>query len=165
MCTGGNGAGYLPTHSNQTVTSRSGLLSGNIWENLSSWMPQRESSAQPVTTNDSRFPGRGRTLSSQTSTGDHDSTLQARLLDSSNSPERISVTATIGGEPNLAGRQPAVDTSATATRPLGQQGSIPSDENIQKLVAMGFEKTQVEVALAASEGDLNVAVEILSQQG
>ncbi|XP_055808663.1 rhomboid-like protein 15 isoform X2 [Solanum dulcamara] len=104
MCTGGNGAGYLPTHSNQTVTSRSGVLSGNIWENLSSWMPQRESSlsAQPVT-DDSRFPGRGRTLSSQTTTGNHDSTLQARLLDGSSSPERISPTATIGGERSLAG--------------------------------------------------------------
>lgn len=167
MCTGGNGAGYLPTHSNQTVTSRSGVLSGNIWENLSSWMPQRESSlsAQPVT-DDSRFPGRGRTLSSQTTTTNHDSTLQARLLDGSSSPERSSPTATIAGERSLAGRLSAVDTTTTATRPLGQQASIPSDEEVQKLVAMGFEKTQVEVALAAAEGDLNVAVEILmSQQG
>ncbi|XP_047253318.1 rhomboid-like protein 15 isoform X1 [Capsicum annuum] len=163
MCTGGNGAGYLPTHSNQNVTSRSGVLSGNIWENFSSWMPQRESSAQPVT-DDSRFPGRGRTLSSQTTTGNHDSTLQARLLDGSSSPERISPTATIGGDQSLAGRLSAADTTDTPTRPLGQQGSIPSDEEIQKLVAMGFEKTQAEVALAAAEGDLNVAVEILSQQ-
>ncbi|XP_009615889.1 rhomboid-like protein 15 isoform X1 [Nicotiana tomentosiformis] len=164
MCTGGNGAGYLPTHSNQTVTSRSGVLSGNIWENLSSWMPQRENSAQPVA-DDTRFPGRGRTLTSQTSTGNQDSTLQARLLSGSESPERISAPAAIGGERSLTGRQSAVDTTAGATRPLGQQGSIPSDEKVQKLVAMGFEKTQVEVALAAAEGDLNVAVEILSQQG
>ncbi|CAN4118740.1 unnamed protein product [Withania somnifera] len=169
MCTGGNGAGYLPTHSNQTVTS-SGVLSGNIWENLSSWMPQRENSAQPLI-NDSRFPGRGRTLSTQATTGNHDSTLQARLLDGSSSPEHISPPATIGGDRSLAGRLTAVDTTATATatatRPLGQQqGSTPSDEKIQKLAAMGFEKTQVEVALAAAEGDLNVAVEILmSQQG
>ncbi|KAK4345852.1 hypothetical protein RND71_036028 [Anisodus tanguticus] len=163
MCTGGNGAGYLPSHSNQTVTSRR-VLSGNIWENLSSWMPQRESSAQPAT-DDSRFPGRGRTLTSQSTTGNHDSTLQARLLSGSNSPESISPTETIGGERSLAGRQSAVDTTSAATRPLVQQGSIPSDEEIQKLVAMGFEKTQVEVALAAADGDLNVAVEILSQQG
>lgn len=127
-------------------------------------MPQRESSAQPVT-DDSRFPGRGRTLTSQTSTGNHDSTLQARLLSGSNSPERISAPAAIGGERSLIGSQSAVDSTAGATILLGQQGSIPSDEKVQKLVAMGFEKTQVEVALAAAEGDLNVAVEILSQQG
>jgi len=40
------------------------------------------------------------------------------------------------------------------------------DEELKKLVGMGFEKTQAEVALAAADGDPNVAVEILmSQQG
>lgn len=58
---------------------------------------------QPVT-DDSRFPGRGRTLTSQTSTGNHDSTLQARLLSGSNSPERISAPTALGGERSLTGR-------------------------------------------------------------
>nr|GFB71549.1 rhomboid-like protein 15 [Tanacetum cinerariifolium] len=43
-------------------------------------------------------------------------------------------------------------------------GRVPSDAEIQKLVAMGFDKTQVEVAIAAADGDLNVAVEILMTQ-
>ncbi|KAI8560001.1 hypothetical protein RHMOL_Rhmol04G0220800 [Rhododendron molle] len=44
------------------------------------------------------------------------------------------------------------------------QGLVVSEEKIQKLVAMGFERTQVEVAVAAADGDFNVAVEILMAQ-
>jgi len=76
VCTGGNPSGYIPTHTSQNSTRYilntvgftpnhtdhtryiliyifkfilswvSGLLSGNIWRNLSSLMPQREVSTQ-----------------------------------------------------------------------------------------------------------------------
>ncbi|XP_024027007.1 rhomboid-like protein 15 [Morus notabilis] len=168
LCTGGNPSGYIPTHSSQSTTS-SGLLSGNVLRNLSSWMPQRETSAQPTV--DPRFPGTGRALGSgrtQTATADNsESNLQARLLDDS-SPQRSSDTATIGTGQQLSDERRAAENAATVTSaiPARHQGSVASDEQIQKLVSMGFERTQVEVALAAAEGDLNVAVEILmSQQG
>ncbi|KAL5808525.1 hypothetical protein ACOSQ3_029216 [Xanthoceras sorbifolium] len=72
--------------------------------------------------------------------------------------------AAIGtGEQLSDRRQPAVDNAVAASRgPATHQVSIASDEEIQKLVSMGFEK--VEVALAAADGDLNVAVEILMSQ-
>ncbi|XP_050230019.1 rhomboid-like protein 15 isoform X2 [Mercurialis annua] len=133
MCTGGNPTGYIPTHSNQNTNS-SALFSGNTWRNLSSWIPQRETS--PQSAEDSRFPGRARTLGAVERPSD--------------------------------GRRLIVDNAVAAAleRPTRHQDSAASDKQIQKLVSMGFEKTQVEVALAAAEGDLNVAVEILtSQQG
>ncbi|KAL5806315.1 hypothetical protein ACOSQ4_029048 [Xanthoceras sorbifolium] len=162
LCTGGNPSGHIPTYSGHNTNS-SGLFSGNIWRNLSSWMPQRETSSQR--TQDSQFPGRGRTLGSGQLPVNSDSNLEARLLDNS-SPDRPA--AAIGtGEQLSDRRQPAVDNAVAASRgPATHQVSIASDEEIQKLVSMGFEKTQVEVALAAADGDLNVAVEILmSQQG
>lgn len=168
MCTGGSPSGYLPTYSNQSASS--GLLSGNVWRNLSSWMPQRETSAQSA--GDSRFPGTGRTLASgrntNASTVNSDLGLQARLLDGSSSPNNPSNTAVVAGQPILDGRRPVVENAAAAadTGFQGHQVPVVSDEEIQKLVAMGFERTQVEVALAAADGDLNVAVEILmSQEG
>lgn len=39
-----------------------------------------------------------------------------------------------------------------------------NDEAIQNLVAMGFEKAKAEIALAAANGDLALAVELLSSQ-
>ncbi|KAL2453590.1 Uncharacterized protein Adt_48910 [Abeliophyllum distichum] len=112
MCTGGNTTGYIPTHSGQNTTS-SGFLSGNAWRNLSSWMPQRESNAQPTQDSD---------------------------------------------------RPPAANGTGIPTRLTSNQGSVASEEEIQKLVAMGFERTQVEIAMAAADGDTNVAVEILMSQ-
>ncbi|KAL9428291.1 hypothetical protein AB3S75_030307 [Citrus x aurantiifolia] len=163
LCTGGNPSGYIPTYSGQN-TSSSGLFSGNIWSNLSAWMPQRETSSQP--TQDSRFPGRGRTLSSSQSPVHVDSNLQARLLDNSSPENRSHMIVTETGDRLSDERQPALGTAVAVDRvPAGQQGAVVSDEEIQKLVSMGFDKTQVEVALAAADGDLNVAVEILSQQG
>ncbi|KAF5473996.1 hypothetical protein F2P56_005939, partial [Juglans regia] len=167
LCTGGNSAGYIPTHSSQNTTS-SGLLSGNIWRNWSSWMPRRESFAQSTQDNQ-RFPGRGRTLGvvqSQTVSADNsDSNLQARLLDNSSPNHSLDVAATGTGQRLSDGRRQAADNPA-ALVPARHQGSVASEEEIQKLVSMGFERTQVEVALAAADGDLNVAVEILmSQQG
>ncbi|CAN1277978.1 Rhomboid-like protein 15 [Linum perenne] len=154
LCTGGNPTGYIPTYSGQN-TSPSGNLSGNIWRNISSWMPQRETSSQPE--QDSRFPGRARTLVSGqnpiTPSGNSDANLRARLLDNTSSDDSSHATESVARQQLPDGRyhlsSPAV-----------------SDDQTQKLVAMGFEKTQVEVALAAADGDVNVAVEILmSQQG
>ncbi|CAK9137888.1 unnamed protein product [Ilex paraguariensis] len=167
MCSGGNPSGYIPTYSSQNTTS-SGLLSGNIWRNLSSWVPQRETSVQSGQ-DSNRFPGAGRTLGSarsQTVPGvNSDSSLQARLLDNSVSPNHQSNPAPAGGGQHISnGRQAVVDSPAPAIVVQGNQGSIASDEEIQKLVAMGFERTQVEIAVSAADGDLNVAVEILMSQ-
>ncbi|KAH9737753.1 Rhomboid-like protein 15 [Citrus sinensis] len=116
-------------------------------------------------TQDSRFPGRGRTLSSSQSPVHVDSNLQARLLDNSSPENRSHMIVTETGDRLSDERQPALGTAVAVDRvPAGQQGAVVSDEEIQKLVSMGFDKTQVEVALAAADGDLNVAVEILSQQ-
>ncbi|KAG5044001.1 hypothetical protein GLYMA_03G206200v4 [Glycine max] len=167
VCTGGNPSGYIPTHTSQNSTT-SGLLSGNVWRNLSSFMPQREVSAQ--STEDSRFPGRGRTLGAvQGQTASHlhsDSNLQARLLEDS-SPNSPLDSSTPSNPQRLSEGRHSVDNVATAAAGVPQnQGAAVSEEGIRKLVSMGFDRTQVEVALAAADGDLNVAVEILmSQQG
>ncbi|XP_052175775.1 rhomboid-like protein 15 isoform X2 [Diospyros lotus] len=170
LCTGGNPSGYIPTYSSQNTTS-SGLLSGNIWRNLSSWMPQRQTSAQS-TEDSSRFPGTGRTLASarsQTaSTVTSDSSLQARLLDNSSiTSHPLERTASGANQQIVNGRQsPVGGPTATTGGIARQQGYVVSEEEIQTLVAMGFERTQVEVAVAAADGDLDVAVEILmTQQG
>ncbi|KAI3696823.1 hypothetical protein L6452_29398 [Arctium lappa] len=167
MCTGGDPSGYIPTYSTRNTAS-SESLSGNMWTNLSSWMPRREVSSQSTEEN-SRFPGRGRTLGAPqmetVSNNSSDSSLQARLLES---PVRPSTQEPIGaGQQRNDRRQPGIDNTAAAAMgaPVGQV-KVASDEEIQKLLAMGFDKTQVEVAIAAADGDLNVAVEILmSQQG
>ncbi|BAT86379.1 rhomboid-like protein 15 isoform X1 [Vigna umbellata] len=163
VCTGGNPSGYIPTHTNQNSTG--GLLSGNIWRNLSSLMPQREVSTQ--STEDSRFPGRGRTLGSgQDQAPSHlhsDSNLQERLLEDS-SPNNPLVSSTPSNTHQLSeGRHSAVNVATTTAVPQ-HQGAVVSEEGIKKLVSMGFDRTQVEVALAAADGNINVAVEILMSQ-
>ncbi|KAE9590770.1 hypothetical protein Lal_00023279 [Lupinus albus] len=163
VCTGGNPSGYIPTHTSENSTS-SGILPGNIWRNLSSFMPQREAPAQP--NENSRFPGRGRTLGAgqgQTASDLHsDSNLQARLLDNS-SPNHPLDSPTLSTTQQLLGGRHSADNAATAVVPP-HQGAVASEEEIKKLVSMGFDRTQVEVALAAADGDLNVAVEILMSQ-
>ncbi|KFK35111.1 hypothetical protein AALP_AA5G237700 [Arabis alpina] len=166
MCTGGNPSSYMPTYSVQNTTS-SGFSTGNAWRSLSSWLPQREASNQ--SSEDSRFPGRPRTLSTARDptapAGETDPNLHARLLEDSSSPDRLSdATVTSMTEPNPTTRQ--VPIANAAVLPPSQGRGAASEEQIQKLVAMGFERTQVEVALAAADDDLTVAVEILmSQQG
>lgn len=168
LCTGGNPSAFIPTYSNQGTTS-SVLFSGNLWRNLSSWIPQRETS--PQSTQDSHmFPGRGRALGSgrgqAVSDGNPESNLQARLLDNSDS-EHTSDAVIGTGQQLSDGRRTTVNNTvaAAAEFPVHHQDYVASEEEIQKLVSMGFERTQVEVALAAADGDINVAVEILSQQG
>lgn len=164
LCTGGNTSGYIPTHSSPSPTS-SGVLT-NLWSQLPSWTPQRDTSSQ--STHDTRFPGRGRTLGNAMGRSDaspgltSDSNLQTRLLDNTSPDGQSDRTAVNSG----GGRQAAVNSTTEPAVPPPEQGSIVSNEGIQKLVAMGFERTQVEVALAAADGDLDVAVEILmTQQG
>ncbi|PIA54161.1 hypothetical protein AQUCO_00900608v1 [Aquilegia coerulea] len=161
LCTGGNLSGYIPTH---TSPNTSPSLSGNLWRNLSSWIPGRETTTVQ-SAQDSRFPGRGRTLLSSDNQApsalSSDSSLQARLLDPNHLLE-TTVNSTANQIPD--GRQSNVDSAAVV--PTHYQGSDSFDEELRKLVAMGFEKTQAEVALTAADGDSNVAVEILmSQQG
>ncbi|KAI3447361.1 hypothetical protein Pfo_004026 [Paulownia fortunei] len=169
MCTGSSTSGYIPTYTSQSTTS-SGLLSGNMWRNLSSWMPQRERSAQMQTAEDSdRFPGRGRSLGSGTnqaaSVANSDSSLQTRLLDDGNNLDQASHPAEIeGGQRISDGRLSIVNSAVMPTRTQNNQGPVASEEEVQKLVAMGFDRTQVEVAIAAADRDLNVAVEILMSQ-
>ncbi|KAK7337362.1 hypothetical protein VNO77_17929 [Canavalia gladiata] len=165
VCTGVNPSSYIPTHASQNSTT-SGILSGNIWRNLSSLMPQREVSTQ--STEDSRFPGRGRTLGSgqgqMASTLHSDSNLQARLLEDS-SPSPPLDSSTLSTTQPMSERRHSVDNLATVAAGVPQhQGAVASEEGIKKLMSMGFDRTQVEVALAAADGDLNVAVEILMSQ-
>ncbi|KAG6403906.1 hypothetical protein SASPL_136140 [Salvia splendens] len=205
LSTGSNVSGHIPTYTSQN-TAASGLLSGNMWRNLSSWMPQRESSVEVVhalnlkamsvintirnkDSNESndytlynaywmqtaqgsdRFPGRGRTLGSETnraaSVANSDSNLQARLLDDvDDRDQQTTPSRGGGGQPMPDGRPPVVNSAVQPARTQNNQGSVATEEEIQKLVAMGFDRTQVEVAIAAADRDLNVAAEILmSQQG
>lgn len=171
LCTGGNPSSYIPTYSSPNATS-SGLFSENMWRTVSSWMPGREASAQSVhDSSDHRFPGRGRTLGSSrsqtTPAMNSDSNLQARLLDNGDQDHPGDVAIIGAGQQILDGRRLGADTPpATMGGHTVHQGSVLSDEKIQELVSMGFERTQVEVALSAADDDLNVAVEILmSQQG
>ncbi|KAL1225772.1 Rhomboid-like protein 15 [Cardamine amara subsp. amara] len=160
MCTGGNPSSYIPTYSAQNTTS-SGFSTGNAWRSLSSWLPQREASNQ--SSEDSRFPGRGRTLSTDRDptapAGETDRNLHARLLEDSSAPDRLS-DATL----NTMQEPRQVPIANAAVLPQSQGHVAASKEQIQKLVAMGFERTQVEVALAAADDDLTVAVEILMSQ-
>ncbi|KAG4183789.1 hypothetical protein ERO13_A09G131400v2 [Gossypium hirsutum] len=168
LCSGGNPSAYIPTYTAQNSPS-SALFSGNIWRNLSSWMPQRGTTAQPAQ-DDPRFPGRGRTLGSVQNTAvNSDSNLQARLLDNSRPTSPSDIAAAGAGERLSNERQLQVSDAVAVGAggyPLPQMPQVASEEQIQKLLSMGFERTQVEVAIAAADGDLNVAVEILmSQQG
>ncbi|XP_077225864.1 RHOMBOID-like protein 15 isoform X2 [Tasmannia lanceolata] len=169
MCSGASPSGYLPTHSS-TSTQSSGLISGNMWRNLSSWMPQRETT-RDQSAQDTRFPGRGRTLgSTQSQAGsaiNSDSSLQVRLLDDTDSTlNHYSETSAISSGQRISdGRRSTVDSAAAVVgATVLNQDSGSFDEEVEKLVAIGFEKTQVEVALAAADGDPNVAVEILMSQ-
>ncbi|XP_042511397.1 rhomboid-like protein 15 isoform X2 [Macadamia integrifolia] len=165
LCTGGNPSGYIPTHSSPNTTSS--LLSGSMWRNISSWIPQRQTSTQVE--QDQRFPGTGRTLGSSrnqaVSTMNSDSSLQARLLDNSSLDHPSDVAESGLGQRISDGRRSAVDSvTAVGGGHTPTQGLVTFDEEVQKLAAMGFEKTQAEVALAAADGDMNVAVEILMSQ-
>ncbi|MBA0558309.1 hypothetical protein Goarm_014724, partial [Gossypium armourianum] len=117
---------------------------------------------------DPRFPGRGRTLGSVQNTAvNSDSNLQARLLDNSRPTSPSDIAAAGAGERLSNERRLQVNDAVAVGAggyPLPQMPQVASEEQIQKLLSMGFERTQVEVAIAAADGDLNVAVEILMSQ-
>ncbi|TVU45860.1 hypothetical protein EJB05_05365 [Eragrostis curvula] len=138
LCTGGTTYGQLPTYSN-TAAAPSALINGNFLRNISSWMPSRQTSTTQEQ-EDARFPGRARTLGS------------------------------VGGEPTAREANANLHARHTAANPVRVDATVTPDqgdtfdEELKKLVGMGFEKTQAEVALAAADGDPNVAIEILMSQ-
>ncbi|XP_020255982.1 rhomboid-like protein 15 [Asparagus officinalis] len=165
LCTGGATYGNLPTYSNSSTPSS--LISGNLWGNLSSWMPQRGTTE--VAAQDPRFPGRGRTLGAtreqSTAAADSDLSLQARLLDDSSQDHQLETSPRSTGAHTSDARHLALSAGgAGALATQDDQGLDSFDEELKKLVAMGFEKTQAEVALTAADGDPNVAIEILMTQ-
>ncbi|WOL08921.1 rhomboid-like protein 15 isoform X1 [Canna indica] len=165
LCTGGTTHGQLPTYTNTNIM-QDGLSSGNLWRNISSWMPQRGApSAQPA--QDTRFPGRGRALGStrnqSAGPADSDLSLQTRLLD--NSTNHSIETSTLNTERRLPeARHLALESEAASGIAGNNQGLDIFEKELKKLVGMGFEKTQAEVALAAADGDPTVAIEILMSQ-
>ncbi|XP_074563756.1 rhomboid-like protein 15 isoform X2 [Curcuma longa] len=162
LCTGGTTYGQLPTYTSTTAIP-DGLRSGNLWRNISSWMPQRGASPAQ-SSEDPRFPGRGRALGStrNQSAGptESDVSLQARLLDNST---RSLEPLNLETQPTAA-RRLSLDTEVGSELVANNQGLDNFEEELKKLVVMGFEKTQAEVALAAADGDPNVAIEILMSQ-
>ncbi|PAN45873.1 hypothetical protein PAHAL_9G148300 [Panicum hallii] len=155
LCTGGTTYGQLPTYSN-TSAAPSALINGNFLRNISSWMPNRQISTVQEG-EDPRFPGRARTLDSagaEPAAREASANLHARLLDN-----------TTPSEP-LTNSQHTVANTVRADATVTPDQVDTFDEELKKLVGMGFEKTQAEVALAAADGDPNVAIEILmSQEG
>ncbi|KAK9170207.1 hypothetical protein Syun_002347 [Stephania yunnanensis] len=166
LCTGGNPSGYIPTHTN-TNSATSGVFSTGLWRSLSSLMPQRRESAPAQAALDSRFPGRGRTLGgSQNPAGpavNSDLGLHDRLLDNGSS-DRLSESIPVSTGQRASDGRVSADGAAVVGAPTSQQVSDTFEEQLQQLVAMGFEKTQAEVALTAADGDPSVAVEILMSQ-
>lgn len=159
--------GSLPSFPS-TTSSGAGLT--NFWRNVRSWMPQRESLPNQ-SLQDPRFPGRGRTLvSSQiqsTSRIGSETELQTRLLDRSSQPQApspmmpIITRETVTSNARHTHRENSQQSGPTH---MNQEHTQTHDEAIQNLVAMGFEKAKAEVALAAANGDLALAVELLSSQ-
>ncbi|KAF7074449.1 hypothetical protein CFC21_079319 [Triticum aestivum] len=140
LCTGGTTYGQLPTHSNMSTP------------------PRRTSTVQTSTNQeqeDPRFPGRGRTLAStgtEPTAREANANLHARLLDNSTPSELLT------NSQHTAANTVRADATVTADQ------TDTFDEELKKLVGMGFERTQAEVALAAADGDPNVAIEILMSQ-
>ncbi|KAH0455898.1 hypothetical protein IEQ34_015930 [Dendrobium chrysotoxum] len=166
LCSGGATYGNLPTHLNSNTTS-SGLVSENLWRNITSWMPQRQTTTnQPA--QDSRFPGRARTLGStrnQPASGvDSDLSLQAGLLENSETYNHLETSAIGTGIQPSDARHLNVLTERATELASHNQSLDSFEEKLKKLVGMGFEKTLAEVALAAADGDTNIAIEILMSQ-
>lgn len=151
-------------------TTSSGAGLGNVWRRVRSWMPQRETLPNQ-SLEDPRFPGRGRTLGSSqiqsTSRIGSETELQTRLLERSIQPETPSQMTPISTRETVTSnaRSPHRENSQQSGPTHMNQGHTQNyDETVQSLVAMGFEKANAEVALAAANGDITLAVELLSSQ-
>ncbi|KAH7292484.1 hypothetical protein KP509_29G070900 [Ceratopteris richardii] len=158
------GAG-VPVAPLPTVSSASGNGNiENIWRGLRAWTPSRSWMSSRETPIDERFPGRGRTLGSGASSinrasSGNDSDLQARLLDGTSAVVHVTEASTT---PNF---RPLQGNSPSAVHSISQsQDSRNRPDSISSLVSMGFEQKKAEVALDAANGDLAMAVEILSSQ-
>ncbi|KAG6530042.1 hypothetical protein ZIOFF_012263 [Zingiber officinale] len=163
--TKGKRYGRLVNSSVSWDTTSALRLLGKAHEGLNSMTPIEVSSQILVfSSEDPRFPGRGRTLGStrNQSAGptESDISLQARLLDNSTRSLETMNSAT---QPTAA-RRLSLDTEVGSELAANIQGLDNFEEELKKLIAMGFEKTQAEVALAAADGDPNVAIEILMSQ-
>lgn len=162
--------GGMPTASLPTVAPVSSNTSlGNLWRGLRSWVPQRET--QRETPVDERFPGRGRTLASgltstMRTTSGTDSGLQVRLLDrevaNGVDTELLHARGEAPATPDSRSIQAGFPSQVHST--FINQDSQHDSESVSSLVAMGFEQQKVEIALDAANGDLAMAVEILSSQ-
>lgn len=158
---GGFPTASLPTVSH--VTSSTEL--GHLWRGLRSWMPQRE------TPMDERFPGRGRTLatgvaavSRPISSTEPGSGLEVGLLDRnihSEVDEGSHPGAEVNVGPDSRSTQSGFPSQINST--FISQGS-EGEDLLSSLVAMGFERNKAEIAVDAANGDLAMAVEILSSQ-
>eukprot|EP00250_Pteridium_aquilinum_P002184 c12381_g1_i1 orf=563-1768(-) len=156
--------GGMPTASLPTaVPSSSNTGIGHLWRGLRSWVPQRE------LTVDERFPGRGRTLATGSTTTNRtisgsDTGLQARLLDREAGTD-TELLHSRGGMPTAPNpRSSQADFPSEVHTTYLNQDSHGNAESVSSLVAMGFEQKKAEVALDAANGDLAMAVEILSSQ-
>ncbi|KAI4962527.1 hypothetical protein ZWY2020_030269, partial [Hordeum vulgare] len=132
------------------------LINANFLRNISSWMPSRR---YPLFRRSliryEKFPGRGRTLAStgtEPTAREASANLHARLLDNSTPSDLLT------NSQHAAANTVRADATVTA-----DQTDSTFDEEL-KLVGMGFERTQAQVALAAAEDDPNVAIEILMSQ-
>ncbi|KAI5063045.1 hypothetical protein GOP47_0021592 [Adiantum capillus-veneris] len=142
--------------------SGSNIGIGNLWRGLRSWVPQREMAV------DERFPGMGRTLAGGTTTTNtatsvgNDSGLQARLLDRESGPD--SNVVHVRGEAPMAPNSRPAGYPSPVLSAFENQNPHDKAESLSSLIAMGFEQNKAEVALDAANGDLAMAVEILSSQ-
>lgn len=132
-------------------------------------MPQRETTTNQ-SAQDTRFPGMARTLGSarsQPASGvDSDLSLQAGLLENSDTYDHLETSVIGTGTQPSDARHFNVLTERCTELATHNQSLDSFEEKLKMLVGMGFEKTLAEVALAAADGDTNIAIEILmSQQG
>ncbi|KAM7500005.1 hypothetical protein LguiA_024419 [Lonicera macranthoides] len=182
MCTGGNSSGYIPTYSSQNTPS-GGLLSGNIWRNLSSWMPQREaSSAQGITSRRSVIPisihfgGRSALLS-------HDNALLLASPCNQVAPKKRTV-ARPHSESNVRARMRQVSRKSHCEYYDPSPGwilgvaegwllpflnslqiyiCVPLDQPINKVIAMGFDTGKCSNYISSEDGLVGLGVESLSR--
>lgn len=148
---------------------------GGAMSRLQGWLPQAR---QESTVSDERFPGRGHVLGSSGArppspvrapviTGSrrpkpssNQTELQARLLDPSSpvsAPEVLQQTPPTSSPHNRGSMQQLSNL-------VGNQEAKVDSTAVASLVAMGFDKTVASNALIAAQGDVAMAVDILSSQ-
>ncbi|BFI29677.1 rhomboid-related protein 4 [Marchantia polymorpha subsp. ruderalis] len=170
----------LPSVSN---TSGGSQTFTSLWSGLQTMIPRRET-PRTGTAPDERFPGRGRTLGavvgapprllSPEGRSAHQAFAQSRLLnrDRSDSGEAEMQPLRSSSPPNRQAGDLQTSTpssTTTATTPSLPRYQVPQqigrqDHDVQSLVSMGFDQSKAVHALAASNGDVALAVEYLSAE-